>query len=59
VNPALWVDITRDLDAAIRYAETAVRRAASLEDHSEDMDDDARSRRWTALCRPAPPITPI
>jgi hypothetical protein len=25
VNPALWADITRDLDAATRYAETAVR----------------------------------
>jgi uncharacterized protein YutE (UPF0331/DUF86 family) len=49
VNPALWADITRDLDAATRYAETAVRRAASLEDHSEDMDDDAREDREAAI----------
>jgi hypothetical protein len=49
VNPALWADITRDLDAATRYAETAVRRAASLESHSEDMDDDAREDREAAI----------
>jgi hypothetical protein len=49
VNPALWADITRDLDAATRYAETAVQRAASLESHSEDMDDDIREDRQAAI----------
>ena len=49
MNPALWADITRDLDAATRYAETAVRRAASLKAHPEDMDDDVREDREAAI----------
>ena len=49
MNPALWAVITRDLDAATRYAETAVQRAASLESYSEDMDDDIREDRQAAI----------
>jgi hypothetical protein len=48
VNPALWADITRDLDAPTRYAETAVRRAESLKSHPETMDDDVREGREAA-----------
>jgi uncharacterized protein YutE (UPF0331/DUF86 family) len=49
VNPALWADISRDLDAAIRYCETAVQRAATLEAHSDDMDEDVREDRQAAI----------
>jgi hypothetical protein len=49
VNPALWADITRDLDAATRYAETAVRRAEYLKSHPETMDDDVREDREAAI----------
>jgi hypothetical protein len=49
VNPALWADISRDLEAATRYAETAIRRAASLDANPESMDDDAREDREAAI----------
>jgi len=49
VNPALWADISRDLEAATRYAETAIRRAASLDANPEGMDDDAREDREAAI----------
>jgi hypothetical protein len=45
----LWADVARDLDAATRFAKSAVQRAASLEDHSEDMDDDIREDRQAAI----------
>ncbi|UEM06802.1 hypothetical protein JL101_030385 (plasmid) [Skermanella rosea] len=49
MNPALWADIGRDLDAATRYAESAARRAASLESDSGDMDEDIREDREAAI----------
>ena len=49
MNPALWADVRRDLDAASRFADGAVRRAASLERGDLALDPDAREDREAAI----------
>jgi hypothetical protein len=48
-HPALWSDVTRDLDTAERACRLAAERAVSLAERGDQMPDDVRFDRELAI----------